>query len=255
MKCKTEKGLILFLIVFTFGNSLFSQTRNLIWKDSDMRKGQKFPFAYINDSTSIENEINDYFKNKYLNQSDSYRDNFNEYKVSYMKTNICGIAITYEHEFNTSPGLWSFTDNNYFDLRNGNIIDIKSLIDVEKYDAFIKIVNDRKNTFVQDFKKGLTKEQEEYERLIGIADDTLYDSIDSSDIDNLSIPYAMSGNYKLTLYADYLELSYYWEYGWGLGRQSLPNIILKFTYKELTQFFNDDAKELLIMPIETQDKK
>lgn len=252
---KIVKGLIVFIIVFSFGNRLFSQTGNIIWKDSDMRKGQKFPFAYINGLSSIEKEINTYLNDKYLNQSESYRDNFNEYEIGYPKTNICRVAISYEHEFNTSPGIWSFTDNNYFDLRSGKIILLKFLIKVEKYDAFIKIANERKNIFVQDFKKDLIKEHEDYERLIEIADYTLKDSIDSSDIENSSNPYAMSGNYELSFYKDYLELSYYWEYGWGLGRQSLPNIILKFTYTELTQFFNDYAAELLIMPIEKQNIK
>lgn len=220
-----------------------------------MRKGQKFPFAYINGLSSIEKEINAYLNDKYLNQSESYRDDFNEYEISYPKTNICRVSISYEHGFNTSPGLWSFTDNNFFDLRNGKVIDIKLLIAEEKFTDFLKIVNERKNKFVQDFKTGLTKDQEDFERFIEIADYTLKDSIDYSDIENLRAPYAMSGNYELTLYTDYLELNYYWEYGWGLGEQSLPNIILKFSFKELTQFFNDYAKELLITPIETHDKK
>ena len=137
---KIVKGLIVFIIVFSFGNRLFSQTENLIWKDSDIRKGQKFPFAYINGLSSIEKEINAYLNDKYLNQSESYRDVFNEYEISYPKTNICRVTISYEHGFNTSPGLWSFTT--IFDLkRKGN--DIKLLIAEEKYTDFLKL-NERK---------------------------------------------------------------------------------------------------------------
>jgi hypothetical protein len=250
-----EKRSLILLIAFSFLNISFAQTTNLIWKNRDMQEGQIFPLAYINGSTSIEKEINAFLIEKYFNQPDSYRDNFYEYSVNYPKPNICGIAITYEHEFNTSPGVWSFTDINYFDLRNGKVINLKSLLKEVSFNAFITIVNERKNSFVQDFKKGLTKDQEDFERLIDIVDYTLNDSIDLSDLNSMSDPYAMSGNYELILHEKDMELNYYWEYGWGLGHQSLPNIILKFTYKELNQFFNDYATDLMSMSNKSNDKR
>jgi len=248
---KIVKGLIVFIIVFSFGNRLFSQTERIIWKDSDMRKGQKFPFAYINGLSSIEKEINAYLNDKYLNQSESYRDDFNEYEISYPKTNICRVAISFEHEFNTYPGIWSFTDNNYFDLRSGKIIYINCLFDKEKYDAFTKMANEQKNAFVRNFQKSLTQNQSGFERLNEIVESTLSDSINSYDFDH--------GAYELTLYSDYLELSKDWGFAWGVGsgtdNQTLPDIILKFSYIELSPLFNDYAKELLLMSNETQNKK
>lgn len=250
-----EKKLLILLIAIFLCNTSFAQTINLIWRDSEKREEQKFPFAYINDSTSIEKEINSFLLDKYFNQPDSNRDNFYDYNVNYPKSNICEVTITYEHQFNTSPGLWSFTDINYFDLRNGKVITLKSLLEKGSYDVFLTIVNERKNSFIQNFKKGLAKDQDDFERLIEIADYTLNDTIDLSDLNSTSEPYAMSGNYELILKEKEMELNHYWEYGWGLGRQSLPNIILKFTYKELDHFFNDYAMDLMSVSNESNNNK
>lgn len=250
-----EKRSLVLLIAFCFWDTSFAQTTKLVWKNREMQGGQNFPFAYINDSTLIEKEINAFLIEKYFNQPDSYRDNFYDYSVNYPKPNICGIAITYEHEFNTSPGLWSFTDINYFDLRNGKVINLKSLLKERSFNDFITIVNERKNSFVQDFKKGLTKDKDDFEKLIEIADYTLSDSIDLSDLSSMNEPYAISGNYQLILNEKDMELNYYWEYGWGLGQQSLPNIILKFTYKELNHFLNDYATDLMFMSNKSNDNR
>jgi hypothetical protein len=233
---------VLFLITY-FGNGVFSQTRVVQWKTSTINKGHSFPTAYISGSTLVETNINKYLQEKYINQTESYRDNFYGYNGFTINPNICGVSLEYEHEFNTAPGVWTFTDINYFDLMNGKNIGLQNLILENRIDDFLEIVTVRKNEFVRNFKSNQPKENI---RLIEISDYTLEKTISKNDIFSSNDPNAMSTNYELKLFSNYLTLSYDWEYGWGLGENNLPNIELKFTFEELRTYLNDYAKNLLL---------
>jgi len=234
---------VLFLISY-FGNGVFSQTRVVQWKTSTINKGHSFPTAYISGSTLVEANINRYLQEKYINQTESYRDNFYEYKGFTINPNICGVSLEYEHEFNTAPGVWTFTDINYFDSRNGKNIGLQNLILENSINDFLEIVNVSKNEFVRNFK---SNQPTENNRLSEISDYTLEKTISKNDIFSSNAPNAMSANYELKLFSDYLTLSYDWEYGWGLGENDLPNIELKFTFEDILPFLNDYAKDLLLV--------
>jgi hypothetical protein len=233
----------LFLILY-FGNGVFSQTRVLQWKTSTVNKGHNFPTAFISGSTLVEENINKYLQEKYINQTESYRDNFYEYNGFTINPNICGVSLEYEHEFNTAPGVWTFTDINYFDLRNGKNIGLQNLILENRMNDFLEIVNVHKNEFVCNF---ISNQPKENDRLSEIANYTLEKTISKNDIFSSKEPSAMSTNYELKLFSNHLTLSYHWEYGWGLGENDLPNIDLKFTFEELLPYLNDYAKSLLLV--------
>lgn len=236
---------ILFLITY-FGNDVFSQTRVVQWKASTVNKGHIFPTAFIVGSTLVEVNINKHLQEKYINQTESYRDNFSDYNGFTINPNICGVSLEYEHEFNSAPGIWTFTDLNYFDLRNGKNIELQNLILENKMNDFLKIVSERKNIFVNNFKSIQPKDNK---KLSEIIDYTLEKTISKSDISSSKVPNAMSSNYELKLFSNYLILSYHWEYNWGLGDNNLPNIELKFTYEELLPYLNDYAQSLLFVKL------
>lgn len=240
----TRNILIMLFLISSFGNSIFSQTRIVQWNKNALIKEQNFPTAYISGSSLTEVSINKYLQEKYINQSESNRDNFYEYNGFTINSNICGVSLEYEHEFNTAPGIWTFTDLNYFDLRNGKNIGLQNLILENRMNDLLEIVNVRKNEFVQNFKSNQLKENN---KLIEISDYALEKTISKNDIFSSNAPNAMSTNYELRLFFNYLVLSYHWEYGWGLGENDLPNIELKFTFEELLPYLNDYAKDLLLV--------
>jgi hypothetical protein len=224
-----------------------SQDTSLEWRKGDSIENQIFPFAHTSDSSTVENRINIFLQNKYLNQPESYRDQFFEYNDLRLKTPNCsGVSITYEHQFNTSPGLWVFTDINYFDLRSGDCIGVMNLIDQKQNTNFLELVNQRKNTFLANFRNTLPLKDSNLINLNEIIDYTLLDTIRIGDIQkNIDESKAMANRYELVIHSDYLSLMHYWEYDWGLGKVELPLIELQFTYEELQPYLNSYALELL----------
>ena len=234
------KKILISLLIFELGlNTVFAQTRCVQWKDLPNKREHVFPLAYINGSSNVENKINNYLQERYLNGEESYRDSFYEYVESNPTANICGVSITYEHEFNTAPGIYSFTDLKYFDLRSGEKLVIDQFFHENGQKEFLEIMNERKNSFVNEFRSTINKEQEDYEKLIEIVEYTIKDNIDISDIDK---------EYHLSILDEGLILTQNWEYAWEIGRHNLPNIVLGCSYQEIESMLNDYGKSLLLVP-------
>ena len=70
------------------------QVRTVQWKNSPLKGEQVFPEAYINGNTEIENEINAFLRNTYLEHDDASRDSFYEYESVTPTANVCGIGIS-----------------------------------------------------------------------------------------------------------------------------------------------------------------
>jgi hypothetical protein len=243
------KSFVILVHTLFFSFIGLSQNNAMTWVQNDSVKNQVFPRATFSDSSKAENKINDFLSNKFLKQPESFRDEFTEFnELAVDKSKYIGIAISFIHEFNTSPGLWGFTDHEYFDIKNGNYIDITMLIDSVQLISFINLANNKKKEFLASFKDSVKSNTDnETNRINEIIDITLADSIQSKDLlKNINESKAMTLNYELNLYSNYLTLTYFWEYGWGLGQLELPNIILSFSFKELQSYFSEYAIELLI---------
>lgn len=245
MKLLRER-LFTFAIVILSFNSSFSQVRTIQWSNLPNKDEQVFPKAYIDGKSNIEKEINTFLQNTYFNHEEAYRDSFYEYESLTPTANICGVSITYEHEFNTAPGIMSFTDRNFFDVRTGEKLIIEKFFSETGQKSFFKIMNERKNIFVNEFKSTISKGQEDYEKLIEIIEYELNDHINLSNIDD---------EYDLVLGNDGIKISKNWEYAWGIGRHVLPNIVLACSYQELEPLLNHYGKSLLITPKITIENK
>lgn len=220
-------------------NCAFGQTRIVQWKDLPNKNEHIFPLAYLDGNTNIENAINNSIQNTYLNHEESYRDSFYEYESLNPTANICGVSITYEHEFNTAPGIMSFTDLQYFDLRSGEKLEIDKIFSETGIKKFLEVINGRKNNFVDKFKETISKDQDDYEKLIEITEYTKNDDIN---LENLS------QEYNLVLETDKLKIVKNWEYAWGIGRHDLPNIVLELSYQEIEPMLNKYGIDLIITP-------
>ncbi|GAA3638725.1 hypothetical protein [Flavivirga jejuensis] len=238
--------LINFLIVLLSLKSVFGQVRSIQWNNLPNENENIFPLAYIDGASNIEKKINTYLQDTYLNHEEAYRDSFFEYEGLTPTANICGVSITYEHEFNTAPGIMSFTDLHFFDLRSGEKLVIDKFFTESGKKSFLKIVNERKNNFVSEFKTTISKEQEDYEKLIEIVEYTLNDNISLNNIGE---------GYDLVLENDRIKIKKNWEYAWGIGRHDLPYIVLDCSYQELEPLLNDYGKKLIITPKKTTENK
>jgi len=234
-----KKALITFLIVFLSLNSAFAQVRAIQWKDLPNKNNHVFPLAYINGNKNIENRINSYLQNRYLNHEQAHRDSFFEYEGLTPTANIGGVSLTYEHEFNTAPGIMSFTDFHFFVLSSGEKIEIEKLFHESDKKNFLNMLNERKNNFVNNFKTTISEEQEDYEKLTEIIEYTLSNNINFQNIND---------EYDLVFGNNSIKIMKNWEYAWGLGRYDLPYIVLECTYNELEPLLNDYGKKLLITP-------
>lgn len=234
-----RKTSINFVIVFLSLNSAFAQVRAIQWNDLPNKNGHVFPVADINGNSNIENRINSHLQNRYLNRDQAHQDSFFEYEGLTPTANISGVSLTYEHEFNTAPGIMSFTDFHFFDLSSGEKIEIEKLFHESDKKNFINILNERKNNFVQKFKTTISREQEDYEKLIEIIEYTLNDDINFNNLND---------EYDLVCGNNSIKIMKNWDYAWGLGRHDLPYIVLECSYKELEPLLNDYGKKLLITP-------
>lgn len=160
------KTLILLFTLLLSSSISFSQIQIKKWKHNDSITNHFFPRVSIPSSIAVENCINDFLIGKYLNQSESYRDKFHEFRVLEIENSkYAGISITYQHQFNTSPGLWDFTDYEYFDTRSGNYIDIMMLIDSTKLQSFVSLATQKKQNFLFNYKNNLSQTDENITRI------------------------------------------------------------------------------------------
>lgn len=226
-------GILLILLSL---NCVFGQAHSIQWKDLPNENAHVFPQAYINGSSSVEKAINSYLQDTYLNHEDSYRDSFYEYGVLSPTANICGVSISYEHMFNTAPGIWSFTDYQYFDARSGEKLTLDKFFHENGEKEFLRIMNERKNDFVNKFKATLNKDREDYDKMIEIVEYTLNDHIKLNDIE---------GHYRVIIESGSISLNKDWEYAWGIGRHELPYMTLECSFEEMEPLLNDYGRSLL----------
>lgn len=234
------------LLIASSINGTFGQTRVVQWKDLPNQSESVFPLAYRHGTNNAEEAINAYLQKRYLHHEESYRDSFYEYRGLNPTANVSGVAITYEHEFNTAPGLKSFTDLHYFDLRSGEKVSANRLFHTAGQREFIEMMNERKNAFVNEFRATISKDQEDYRKLIEIVEYTINDTFKLADIDN---------GYGLVIERDSLRLTKDWEYDWGIGRHELPYMTLKCSYQEIAPMLNGYGKGLLLVPTVVPENK
>ena len=228
-----------FLIFLLNLSPAFSQVRAVQWKDLPNKKGHVFPLATIEGNSEAEKEINSYLQERYLNHDEAKRDIFYEYEGLTPTANVSGISISYEHEFNTAPGIMSFNDLHFFDLANGQKIKLGQLLDEHEKERFLALVNERKNNFVNQYKTTITKDREDYNKLLEIVQYTLNDKVNLKKI---------MDEYELVFTNEGILIKKNWDYAWGAGRHDLPYINFNVSYEELKPFLNDKGKRLLITP-------
>lgn len=242
------KYIILLCVFIGLSNEIYSQVRSVQFREVEKKvmggiSGNsemtlKIPSVFINGKTQIEKNINEFIQKTYADNEYSWRYDIEEFKGENITPYICKLYIHYVYTFNTSPGTWSFSKIHYFDLRNGQHLNLSYLINNEKQSDFEKFANEQKNNFVTEFGNKLDTNRNDVQKTKEIIDYTIKNSLSFTKIQD---EYEIELDFKNEL----AILNYYWDYGWGLGRHELPNIIISLSFKKFKEYLNDNGKELL----------
>lgn len=252
------KYIILLCIFLDLSEEMHSQVRSVQFREiekkiiggfsGDSEVTLNIPNVYINGKTKIEKNINEFIQKEYADNEYGWRYEIEEFKGENITPYICKLYVGYEYTFNTSPGLWSFSKLHYFDLRNGECLRLSYIIDKVKQSYFEKFANEQKNNFIQEFENKLDVNREDFKEVKEIIDYTIKDSLSFAEIQN-------KYDIELDFENKKIILSYDWDYGWGLGRHSLPNIKIYLPFENLSYYLNKIGKELLFLsPITPQNK-